>query len=34
MTLAAINFFKADLQAIRFTLYEHLKVQQLFELAK
>ena len=32
MTLAAINFFKADLQAIRFTLYEHLKVQQLFEL--
>src|SRR3990170_1106372 len=24
--------FKADLRAIRFTLYEHLKVQQLFEL--
>ena len=24
--------FKADLRAIRFTLYDHLKVQQLFEL--
>jgi len=32
MTLAAINFYKADLRAIRFTMYEHLKVQQLFEL--
>lgn len=32
MTLAATNFYKADLRAIRFTLYEHLKVQQLFEL--
>jgi len=32
MATAAINFFKADLRAIRFTLYEHLKVHQLFEL--
>jgi alkylation response protein AidB-like acyl-CoA dehydrogenase len=33
MSEAALNYFKADLRAIRFTLYEHLKVQQLFELA-
>jgi len=29
---AAINFYKADLRALQFTLYEHLKVQQLFEM--
>jgi len=29
---AAINFYKADLRAIQFTMYEHLKVQQLFDL--
>ncbi|HVQ74891.1 MAG TPA: acyl-CoA dehydrogenase [Candidatus Binatia bacterium] len=27
-----MNFYKADLDAIRFTLYEHLEVQQLFKL--
>ncbi|MBI4594124.1 MAG: acyl-CoA dehydrogenase family protein, partial [Candidatus Rokubacteria bacterium] len=32
MADAAINFYKADLRAIRFTLYDHLKVQRLFEL--
>jgi len=32
MAAAALNHFKADLRAIQFTLYEHLKVQQLFEL--
>ncbi|MGH7277026.1 MAG: acyl-CoA dehydrogenase [Candidatus Rokuibacteriota bacterium] len=32
MAGAAINCFKADLRAIRFTLYDHLKVQRLFEL--
>lgn len=32
MTVAAINFYKADLEAIRFTLYEHLEIQQLFKL--
>ncbi len=32
MAGAAINAFKADLRAIRFTLYDHLKVQRLFEL--
>jgi alkylation response protein AidB-like acyl-CoA dehydrogenase len=32
MSEAALNYFKADLRAIRFTLYEHLKVQRLFEL--
>ncbi len=32
MSQAAVNHYKADLRAIRFTLYEHLKVQQLFEL--
>ncbi len=32
MAEAAINFYKADLRAIQFTLYEHLKVQQLFDL--
>ncbi len=31
MAEAASSAFKADLRAIRFTLYEHLKVQQLFE---
>ena len=31
MSHAAINFYKADLRAIRFTLFEHLRVQQLFE---
>ena len=34
MPEAAVNFFKADLRAIEFTLYEHLKVQQLFELER
>src|SRR5262245_15680150 len=28
----AMNFYKTDLEAIRFTLYEHLGVQQLFKL--
>jgi alkylation response protein AidB-like acyl-CoA dehydrogenase len=32
MSEAAVNHYKADLRAIQFTLYEHLKVQQLFEL--
>jgi hypothetical protein len=32
MTQAAINFYKADLRAMQFTLYEHMKVQQLFDL--
>ncbi|MBI3786401.1 MAG: acyl-CoA dehydrogenase C-terminal domain-containing protein [Deltaproteobacteria bacterium] len=32
MSTAAINFYKADLRAIQFTLYEHLRVQQLFEM--
>ena len=32
MAGAGINCFKADLRAIRFTLYDHLKVQRLFEL--
>ena len=32
MSQAAINSYKADLRAIRFTLYDHLKVQRLFEL--
>ncbi len=32
MAEAAVNHFKVDLRAIRFTLYEHLRVQQLFEL--
>jgi alkylation response protein AidB-like acyl-CoA dehydrogenase len=32
MAAAAINYFKADLRAIRFMLYEHLRVQRLFEL--
>jgi len=32
MANAAMNFFKADMRAIQFTLYEHLRVQQLFEL--
>ncbi|HLK11446.1 MAG TPA: acyl-CoA dehydrogenase [Candidatus Binatia bacterium] len=30
MSEGAVNHFKADLRAIRFTLWEHLKVQQLF----
>ncbi|HYD47144.1 MAG TPA: acyl-CoA dehydrogenase [Terriglobales bacterium] len=32
MADAALNFYKADLRALQFTLYEHLKVQQLFEV--
>lgn len=32
MPEAAVNHFKADLRAIRFTLYEHLQVQQVFAL--
>ena len=32
MSEAAVNHYKADLRAIQFTLYEHLKVQQVFEL--
>ncbi len=32
MPEAAVNHFKVDLRAIRFTMYEHLGVQQLFEL--
>src|SRR5262245_30869470 len=31
MAEAAGSAFKADLRAIQFTLYEHLKVQQLFD---
>jgi alkylation response protein AidB-like acyl-CoA dehydrogenase len=31
MSQAGLNYFKADLRAIQFTLYEHLRVQQLFE---
>ncbi len=31
MSEAAINFFKTDLRSIEFTLYEHMKVQELFE---
>ena len=31
MSEAIINFFKADLRALQFTLYEHLRIQQLFE---
>jgi alkylation response protein AidB-like acyl-CoA dehydrogenase len=31
MAEAAINFFKTDLRSIQFTLYEHIKIQQLFE---
>jgi len=34
MAEAAANTYKCDLRAIQFTLYEHLKVQQLFELEK
>lgn len=34
MSTAAINFYKADLRAIRFTLYEHLGVDRLFELER
>ncbi len=30
MSQQAINFYKADLRSIRFTLYEHLRVQELF----
>ncbi|MCX8072779.1 MAG: acyl-CoA dehydrogenase [Candidatus Binatia bacterium] len=32
MSTATINFYKADLRSIRFTLYEHLGVDRLFEL--
>jgi len=31
MSQSAINFFKADIRSIEFTLYEHIKVQQLFD---
>lgn len=31
MAEAAPNFFKTDLRSIQFTLYEHIKVQQLFD---
>ncbi|HYC01040.1 MAG TPA: acyl-CoA dehydrogenase [Candidatus Limnocylindrales bacterium] len=31
MAEAAINFFKTDLRSIQFTLYEHIRIQQLFE---
>ncbi len=31
MADAALNYYKADLRAIRFTLYQHLRVQQVFE---
>ena len=34
MTLAPANHYRADLRAIRFTLYEHLKVDRLFALEK
>jgi len=34
MSDAGVNSYKADLRAIDFTLYEHLKVQQLFEHEK
>ena len=31
MAESAVNFFKADLRSIQFTLYEHIKVQELFD---
>ena len=31
MADGAINFFKTDLRSIQFTLYEHIKIQQLFD---
>lgn len=31
MADGATNFFKADLRSIQFTLYEHIKIQQLFD---
>jgi len=31
MSEAAVNFFKSDLRSIQFTLYEHMRVQELFE---
>jgi alkylation response protein AidB-like acyl-CoA dehydrogenase len=31
MAEGATNFFKADLRSIQFTLYEHIKIQELFE---
>ena len=34
MTLAPPTHFKADVRAMRFTLYEHLKVDRLFALEK
>jgi alkylation response protein AidB-like acyl-CoA dehydrogenase len=30
----SVNFFKTDLRSIEFTLYEHLKVQEVFEAGK
>ncbi len=32
MTLAPATHYKADLRAMRFTLYDHLKVDRLFAL--
>ena len=34
MTLAPATHYKADLRAMRFTLYDHLKVDRLFALEK
>ena len=34
MALAPGNHYKADLRAIRFTLYEHLGAERLFELER
>ena len=34
MSEAAVNHYKADLRAIQFTLYEHLMVQQVFDLVR
>ena len=31
MSEAMLNFFKADPRALQFTLYEHMRIQQLFE---
>ena len=31
MSEAAINFFKTDLRSLQFTLYEHFRIQELFE---
>ena len=34
MALAPATHYKADLRAMRFTLYDHLKVDRLFALEK